>query len=79
MDLGITVYVIEAEQVKPEEREDFVLYDDKYVRYAHPIDNTGTLKVVTLSMDEREVRNYVLRFNALLARGTLASQYLGKK
>ncbi len=63
--MGIKAYVLRSEHVSVQEREDFVIYDEAYVRFAKPIENTGTLKAATLSLQAEEVRQYLSRFKYL--------------
>lgn len=71
----IEAYVLLPQEQRPADREDFVLYDDSFVRFAQPIEYEGSKKRATLSLDEVDVRRYADKFQDLLLRSVLAKSY----
>lgn len=75
--LGVSVRILEADKVVPNDREDFVLYDSEYVRSARlqEVTDTNTLKHATLWYDRDVVRRYDGRYAGLLARSNEAAAF----
>ncbi len=78
--MQINVRIIEAEKLKDGEREDFVIYDDTYVRFARLYEDTGTntLKHATLIMNPDKVKEFIERYKSLYARSTDATDFYTK-
>ena len=76
-DMGITVRVIDARKLKESEREDFVIYDENYVRFAklHEDTGTNTLKHATLIVDTDKVKDFIERYESLYARSMDATDF----
>ena len=79
MEMGIDCRIVIQESLKEEDLEDFVVYDDEYVRYAKLVQDTGsnTLKRATLSAQSDTVRRYVQKFEALEVRSVRALECFG--
>lgn len=77
VDMGIVVRVIDARKLKESEREDFVIYDDNYVRFAklHEDTGTNTLKHATLVVGTDKVKDFIERYESLYARSMDASDF----
>lgn len=73
---GIECYILPFDHFMTSVVEDFVVYDEKAVRFASP--TLGVLKRATLATDEATVRKYLHRFEYLLAISEPAIQYLDR-
>lgn len=72
---GIEVFVIPPARLEPTDKEDFVVYDGRFVRYAEPVEFKGSRKRATLSVDAVEVVQYGNRFTNMLLRSIKATDY----
>jgi hypothetical protein len=77
IQMGISVRIILAGKLNDWEREDFVLYDDTYVRFAKLYESTGTntLKHATLIIGTDKVRDFIERYESLYARSVNATDF----
>lgn len=81
MKLDIEVRIIKKARLKEQDWQDFVIYDDKYVRWAKPTTDTGsnTLKHATVTMKENEVKQFMERFENLLAKSMDATEFYSRR
>ena len=79
--LGISCYIIMEEKLDQQFREDFVLYDDCYVRFAQLVAHTATntLKHATLTRESDKLREYVDKYEYLEARSVDANAFYERR
>ena len=73
--IGVTVYIMPPAARFPSDLEDFVVYDDQYVRFAEPLEFAGSKKRATLSVHPPDVVEYVAKFEQMVLRSLPASEY----
>jgi hypothetical protein len=75
MRLGVKVYILPPNRKGPDDEQDFVIYDDRFVRKADPVEKSGSRKRATLSVVSVEVNEYRQLFQNLAYRSQLAEAY----
>lgn len=75
-DIGIETFILPIHLTEPKDCEDFVLYDDKFVRYAKIIGNSATLKRATLSCNPEEVAEYINKYKNLKCRSIPGKEFI---
>lgn len=75
---GIICRVLPPTSQTDDDREDFVMYDRKAVRYARPVSVSSLLKKATLSVDGRDLQHYRTKYESLLQRSTPYSEFYAK-
>ena len=80
-ELGVECSIVYEEKLQPMYCRDFVLYDDKYVRFGETIMYTheNALKKATLSADETLVADYAEKFAFLAAQSESAITFFAKE
>ncbi len=80
IDLGINCQVVNEASIPAVYREDFVIYDDKYVRFAKLVAQTQqtTLKTATLTSDRDTVGHYRQMYDYLSLRAVNAKVFYDK-
>lgn len=75
--INVLCRVVLEESLSEREREDFVLYDNKYVRFATivPEGATASDKYATLTSDSEKVRAYIDKWNYLKSKSTPADEF----
>jgi hypothetical protein len=73
--LGVTVYIMPPAAREPSDLEDFVVYDDQYVRFAEPLEFAGSKKRATLSVHGPDVVKYSSKFEQMVLRSLPAKEY----
>ena len=73
--LGVTVYILPPNVQVPSDLEDFVVYDDQCVRFAEPLEFSGSRKRATLSINPPDVTRYVSKFQQMVLRSLPAQTY----
>jgi hypothetical protein len=78
--LGINCQVVNETDIPAKYREDFVIYDNKYVRYAKLVAETPqtTLKTATLTADHGTVATYREKYDYLSLLAVAAKEYYAK-
>jgi hypothetical protein len=79
IDKGLDIWILPTARMRPADREDFVIYDDIFVRYARPVEFGGSKKEATLEVTPSVRAEFTNRFENLLLRSVPASKYLGQK
>jgi hypothetical protein len=75
--IEIDVGIITSDKLKDGECEDFVIYDNEYVRFAKVYEHIGTntLKHATLIVNTDKVKEFIERWESLSARSTDATEF----
>lgn len=73
MQLNVNCYIVIEEDIPADYHEDFVLYDNKYARYARQI--TSHSKVATLTSDLDHVKHYMEKWGYLESRSKPAETF----
>jgi hypothetical protein len=77
MALGVSCYIVIEESIGAEYHEDFVLYDNKYVRFARLVSETisSQYKVATLSSESDRVTRYLNNWKYLILKSKKAEEF----
>jgi hypothetical protein len=81
MELGVACHIVVKENVGAAYHEDFVLYDNRFVRFAR-LENesvTAEHKVATLTSEPARVTHYVTKWEYLKSKSTPATDYYSGK
>ncbi|MBK8810459.1 MAG: hypothetical protein IPN69_06945 [Acidobacteria bacterium] len=81
LTMKIEVKIAEKAKLSAKELEDFVIYDDNYVRYAKliTVTETNTLKHATLTVDTNQVKGFIDKFNSLYAKSVEATEFYANR
>jgi hypothetical protein len=80
MEVGVKCYIVLEESILPHYHEDFVLYDNKYVRFARLSSESQVAplyKIATLTMESSRVTEYVEKWNYLRSKSQIADEFYG--
>ncbi len=72
---GIECYILDPPVQVQMDKEDFVIYDNKMVRYARALPQSGLLKTAYLSVVPGDLASYRNRFQQMKRRSVEASAY----
>lgn len=73
--MGIEGHILPPANQQPPDSEDFVVYDDEFVRFAEPLEFEGSAKQATLSVDSTDVARYNRKFSELLLRSVTVNEF----
>jgi hypothetical protein len=72
----VTAYILPVNRVTDGDRKDYVIYDDRFVRYAETVGVDGSRKTATLDVNELKVEEYRVQFRNLVNRSIPAETYI---
>jgi len=76
---GIECYILDPQVQVQMDKEDFVIYDNKVVRYARALPQSGLLKTAYLSVVPGDLASYRNRFQQMKRRSVEASSYFAAR